>query len=81
MIILRGFICAFKKKDFSPAGTGKAARRIQANVFAAAVTNRAFVNVFAMRSKARLLITIVAYTLIGAHHVLTDAIGAYTTSS
>lgn len=30
-----------------------------------------------MRSKARLLIAVVAYALIGAHHVLADAIRAY----
>lgn len=34
-----------------------------------------------MRSKARLLITVVAYALIGAHHVLADAIRAYTAGS
>jgi len=71
----------WKNNNLSPAWTGKAARRIQANVFTAAVTNRAFVDVFAMRSKTRLLVTIVAYALVGAHHVLANAIRAYTTSS
>lgn len=65
----------------SAARTGEAARRVQTNVFAAAIANRAFIDVLAMRSKARLLIAIVAYALIGAHHVLADAIRAYTTGS
>lgn len=83
MIILRDFIRALEKKDNdpSPAGTGEAARRIQANVFAAAVTNRAFVDVLTMRSKTRLLIAVIADALIGAHHVLADAIRAYTAGS
>lgn len=70
-----------KNIDPLPAGTGEAARCIQANVFAAAVTNRAFVDILTMRSEARLLIAIVAYALIGAHHVFTDAIRAYTAGS
>lgn len=70
-----------KDNDPSPAGAGEAARRIQANVFAAAVTNRAFVDVLTVRSKARLLIAVIAYALIGAHHVLADAIRAYTAGS
>lgn len=34
-----------------------------------------------MRSKARLLVAIIAYALIGAHHILANAIRAYTASS
>lgn len=34
-----------------------------------------------MRSEPRLLITVVAYALIGAHHVLADAVRAYAAGS
>lgn len=77
------FIRNRKKRDnsFLPARTGEAARRVDANILAATIADRAFVNVLAVRSEARLLIAVVAYALVGAHHVLADAVRAYTAGS
>lgn len=62
-----------------PARAGEAARCVQTNVLATTVADRALVDVFAVRPETRLLVAVVAYTLIGAHHILTDAVRAYTT--
>lgn len=62
--------------DNLPARTREAARCIQANVLAATVIGRAFVYILAVRLQSSLLITIVAYALISAHHVLTDSVRA-----
>lgn len=62
--------------DDLPARTREAARCIQANVLAATVIGRAFVYILAVRLQSSLLITIVAYALISAHHVLTDSVRA-----
>lgn len=67
--------------DPSPAGAGEAARRVQTNVLATAVADRALVNVLAVGPEARLLITVVADALISAHHVLANAVRAYTAGS
>lgn len=62
--------------DNLPARTREATRCIQANVLAATVIGRAFVYILAVRLQSSLLITIVAYALISAHHVLTDSVRA-----
>lgn len=67
------------RKRFLPTGAGEAARSVQTNVLATTVANRAFVDIFAVGSETRLLIAVVAYALIGAHHILADAVRAYTT--
>lgn len=58
----------------SPAGARETARRVQADVLAASTSSRTFVYVFAMGLQSSLLITIVAYALIGTHHILADTI-------
>lgn len=64
---------------FLPARAGETARSVQTNVLATTVANCAFVDVFAVRPETRLLVAVVAYALIGAHHILADAVRAYTT--
>lgn len=67
------------QRKTSAAGARETARRVQADVLAASTSSRAFVYVFAMRLQSSLLITIVAYALIGAHHILADTIRADST--
>ena len=69
------------QKRVSPAGTGETSSRVQAYVLAAAVVGGAFVYVFAVRLQSSLLVTVVAYALIRAHHVLADAVRTDTAGS
>lgn len=68
-------------KSFLPAGTGEAAGRVQTNILATTIADRAFVHILAVRSEVRLPIAVVAYTLISAHHIFADAVRAYTAGS
>lgn len=64
------------QREPGAARTREAARRVEANVLAASVIRRAFVYILAVGLQSSLLITIVAYALIGAHHVLADSVRA-----
>lgn len=70
-----------KYNDLLPARARETARRVQTNVLATAVADRALVNVLAVGPKTRLLIAIVADALISSHHVLANAVRAYTAGS
>lgn len=70
-----------KYNNLLPARAREAARRVQTNVLTTAVADRALVNVLAVGPKARLLIAIIADALISAHHVLANAVRAYTAGS
>lgn len=59
-----------------PARTREAAGCVEANVLAATVIGRALVYILAVGLQSSLLITIVAYALISAHHVLADSVRA-----
>lgn len=66
---------------YLPARTGETARCVYTNIFAATIVHETFIYILAMRFVSCLLITVVAYALISAHHVLADSIGTYTTCS